>query len=80
MPESTVAEDFGQNIKHRHAAHPGISQDALAKLVGIDITAFANVKRTERNVSLTNAGRTAAALGTTPPALRRASRVQTCTW
>jgi transcriptional regulator with XRE-family HTH domain len=51
------------------ASRKEISQEELAELAGLSRTYVSSVEREQRNISIDNIGKLAAALGTTPMAL-----------
>ncbi|MBI1765492.1 MAG: helix-turn-helix transcriptional regulator [Acidobacteria bacterium] len=57
-----VTQVFADNIKRLRLAQ-GLSQEALADLAGLHRTYIGAVERGERNITLLNANRIAAALG-----------------
>lgn len=63
-----AAGEFGRRIRARRTA-AGISQMALADLAGMHFTYVSSVERGERNISLENIVRLAAALETDPAEL-----------
>jgi transcriptional regulator with XRE-family HTH domain len=63
-PRSTLA----RNIR-RLRAERGISQEELGDLAGLHRTYVGSIERGERNVSIDNIGKLAAALGVTPSKL-----------
>ena len=58
----THLEQFGANVRVKRGSL-GISQEELAELAGLHRTYIGSVERGERNVSLKNIVRIAAALG-----------------
>jgi transcriptional regulator with XRE-family HTH domain len=60
-PQATI----GHNVR-RLRASGGLSQESLASLAGIHRTYLSSVERGERNLSINNVYRIAAALGVDP--------------
>ncbi len=60
--KSTFASALGRAIRRRRTGS-GVSQEAFAERVGVHRTCIGSVERGERNVSLDNIVRIAAALG-----------------
>jgi transcriptional regulator with XRE-family HTH domain len=60
-----VLRRFGEQVR-RHRERVGVSQEALAARAGLHRTYLGGVERGERNVSLRNIVRIAAALGVRP--------------
>lgn len=58
---SDLLERFGQKLRQIRE-RKGISQEKLAELAGLHRTYVSSVERGERNISLQNIGRLAAAL------------------
>ncbi|MDE2821998.1 MAG: helix-turn-helix transcriptional regulator [Chloroflexota bacterium] len=56
---------FGQRIREVRQDR-GLSQEALASLCDLDRTYIGSVERGERNISLVNISKLAAALGVSP--------------
>ena len=67
-PKSSARKVFSENLRGARLAK-GLSQEALAQLVGIHRTYVGSVERGERNISIDNMERLAMALGTTIQAL-----------
>lgn len=65
-----AAGEFGQRVRARRTKL-GLSQMALADRVGLHFTYVSSVERGERNISLENIVRLAAALGVDPAELTR---------
>ncbi len=59
---------LARNIR-RLRTERGISQEALADLAGLHRTYIGSIERSERNVSIDNIGRLAAAFGVSPSEL-----------
>jgi ribosome-binding protein aMBF1 (putative translation factor) len=74
-PKSEHARQFGGRVRERRLAL-GWSQERLAETVGLHWTYVGSVERGERNVSLLNICRLAAALGLDPADLVRGIRVE----
>ncbi|AVA37418.1 transcriptional regulator [Cupriavidus sp. SHE] len=66
--EPTTRELFARNVRALRRAKE-ISQEELAELAGLSRTYVSSVEREQRNISIDNIGKLAAALGTTPMAL-----------
>ena len=71
VPERVLAA-FGEAVR-RLRSHAGISQELLAEKAGLHRTYVGSVERGERNLSLVNIHRLAAALGTDAPTLLAAA-------
>jgi transcriptional regulator with XRE-family HTH domain len=57
----TISVSFGQRVRELRTAK-GLSQEALALVCGLDRTYIGGIERGERNVSLVNIEKIAAAL------------------
>jgi len=64
----TARKIFAQNVRLRRSKL-GLSQEALAARAGLHRTYVGSIERAERNVSIDNMEKIAAALGTTMSAL-----------
>ena len=62
VPIPNARQRLASNLRSLRAQHK-LSQEALADLVGLHRTYVGSVERSERNVSLDNVERLAAALG-----------------
>lgn len=62
-----VKAAFGRQVRCARQAN-GLSQEALASLCDLDRTYIGSVERGERNISLVNISKLAAALGVSPKA------------
>jgi transcriptional regulator with XRE-family HTH domain len=62
VPLPNARQRLASNLRSLRAQHK-LSQEALADLVGLHRTYVGSVERSERNVSLDNVERLAAALG-----------------
>ena len=60
--QSSARQRFGANVRRLRQAK-GLSQEGLAQMAGIHRTYIGSVERGERNVSIDNMERIAAALG-----------------
>lgn len=60
-----VAEQFGQRVRARRL-EAGMSQERLAQRAGLHMTYVSSVERGERNISLVNIVKLAAALHADP--------------
>jgi transcriptional regulator with XRE-family HTH domain len=60
--EKQIQKDFGGRVRELRKEQ-GLSQEALALVCGLDRTYVGGVERGERNISLVNIYRIAAALG-----------------
>jgi transcriptional regulator with XRE-family HTH domain len=65
MSEDQLKRDFGARLRELRK-QAGMSQESLAHACGLDRTYVGGVERGERNVSLLNIHRIAAALGVSP--------------
>lgn len=71
MPDATpIRINLAQNLRSRRASL-GLSQEALADLAGLHRTFVGSVERSERNLSVDNLARLAAALNIEPSDLLR---------
>jgi transcriptional regulator with XRE-family HTH domain len=61
-PTQNARQRLATNLRHLRSQHK-LSQEGLADLVGLHRTYVGSVERSERNVSLDNVERLAAALG-----------------
>ena len=68
MDESGIKRTFGDTVRRRRRAI-GVSQEELAELSDLHRTYISDIERGERNVSLLNMVRLAAALKTDPASL-----------
>ncbi len=68
--EARIKMQFGKRIRQLRKEQ-GLSQEAFADLCGLDRTYIGGIERGERNVSLTNISRIAAALSITTSELFR---------
>ncbi|NKF20868.1 helix-turn-helix domain-containing protein [Solimonas marina] len=66
--ETPLVEVFAQNVR-RLRMERGLSQEALAELAGVHRTYIGMLERCEKNVTIYNIERLAAALGVAPPVL-----------
>ncbi len=66
--EGDLQKTLGRNVRAWREER-GISQEALAELVGVHRTYMGGIERGERNLSLRSVERLAAALGIEPLAL-----------
>jgi transcriptional regulator with XRE-family HTH domain len=73
-PRHEYARQFGQRVRERRLAL-GWSQEQLAEVVGLHWTYVGSVERGERNVSLQNICKLAAALEVDPAELVAGIRV-----
>lgn len=69
-----LRKTLAENLKRLRATH-GLSQEALADLAGLHRTFVGSVERGERNISVDNIGKLAAALGVAPADLLRDEHV-----
>lgn len=67
-PSSTARHTLARNLR-RLRAERGISQEALAELAGLHRTYIGSIERSERNVSIDNIAKLAAAFGIKPSKL-----------
>ena len=68
--DTTLRAIFAENIRNLRKER-GLSQEALADAAGLHRTYIGSVERSERNLSLDNIGRIAAALAVSPDSLLR---------
>lgn len=68
LPRRTLRKILAENLRTRRASL-GLSQEALADKAGLHRTYVGSVERAERNISIDNIERLAAALNTTATAL-----------
>lgn len=66
---------FANNVRRERAAR-GWSQEALADAAGLHRTYIGSVERCERNISIDNIARVAAAFGVSPDALLRDNEIE----
>ena len=66
---------FANNVRRERAAR-GWSQEALADAAGLHRTYIGSVERCERNISIDNIARVAAAFGVSPDALLRDNDIE----
>ena len=60
-PDERIQKQFGDRLREQRK-HKGLSQEALALACGLDRTYIGGVERGERNISLINIYKIAAAL------------------
>ena len=65
MPGTDVMARFGRKLREIRLQKGGVSQEKLAELAGLHRTYVSSVERGERNISLVNIEKLAAALGIT---------------
>lgn len=68
MQQISAREILAQNLR-RHRKRLNISQERLAALSGLHYNYVGSVERAERNISIDNVEKLAAAIGVTVPAL-----------
>jgi transcriptional regulator with XRE-family HTH domain len=68
--DTTLRAIFADNVRNLRKER-GLSQEALADAAGLHRTYIGSVERGERNLSLDNIGKIAAALGVSPDFLLR---------
>ena len=68
--DTTLRAIFADNVRNLRKKC-GLSQEALADAAGLHRTYIGSVERGERNLSLDNIGKIAAALGVSPDSLLR---------
>jgi transcriptional regulator with XRE-family HTH domain len=68
--DTTLRAIFADNVRNLRKVR-GLSQEALADAAGLHRTYIGSVERSERNLSLDNIGKIAAALGVSPDSLLR---------
>lgn len=68
--DTTLRAIFAENVRNLRKVL-GLSQEALADAAGLHRTYIGSVERGERNLSLDNIGKIAAALGVPPDSLLR---------
>lgn len=66
---------FANNVRRERVAR-GWSQEALADAAGLHRTYIGSVERCERNISIDNIARVAAAFGVSPDALLRDNDIE----
>jgi transcriptional regulator with XRE-family HTH domain len=72
--DTTLRAIFADNVRNLRKER-GLSQESLADASGLHRTYIGSVERCERNLSLDNIGKIAAALGVSPDSLLR-SRIE----
>lgn len=65
MSDADVMAAFGKKLREVRLQKDGISQEKLAALAGLHRTYVSSVERGERNISIVNVAKLAAALGVT---------------
>lgn len=68
--DTTLRAIFAENVRNLRKMR-GLSQEALAAAAGLHRTYIGSVERGERNLSLDNIDKIAAALGVSPDSLLR---------
>ena len=71
-PDTTLRAIFADNVRNLRKVR-GLSQEALADAASLHRTYIGSVERSERNLSLDNIGKIAAALGVSPDSLLRSN-------